>query len=671
MNKNVKKILGLGILIAIIISIFFILNNNQNKLNAEERKWVSENEQIVQNVHLINDANIFGNLGQGVYYNFIQSLANEYGIKINPVTMKRDEVEDSLAFMVGDTLKENSFVFYEDFYVLVGKIEENITSFSEIKNRKIGVLNNSKNIIENYLGSNSNTFIAYNTLEEMQTQLESGEINNIIIPRIENIDRILSKKYWISYHFSDLKRYYYVHDSKNTTFFHIIEKYYNLWKKELTKEIQEQERKLFLENLNISVASLGELQKKTLNFAYKNHVPYTVDGNTTFGGILSEIMDSFAGFAGVDIYYKEYKSDKKIIRDLNDNKIDLYFNYGTSISTGATINTGIPIKFNIYAHESNPIVINSLSTLKNYIIYVEENTTLHQKLIGIEGLQVKTYKKDKLNTVLKDKSNLIAMDSLKGEYLRRTDLEKYSSRFQLNLNNTYSIRSLGNETLNTLLLRYFNYFDQNTLINKGNFLASLAETKGSFINSLAKYALYMIILTVIILGLIYRSSKRVRMQKKLKKEDKIKLMDQLTSLKNRNYLNESLPNWNKNTIYPQSVIIIDLNKIQNINDTLGYEEGDRQIKGAANILIRSQLENTDIIRTNGNEFMIYLVGYSQKQITSYIHKLNKEFKSLPYEYGACITYSMILDDLKSIEDAINECIEDIKKQKENKKEEEK
>ena len=235
MNKNVKKILGLGILIAIIISIFFILNNNQNKLNAEERKWVSENEQIVQNVHLINDANIFGNLGQGVYYNFIQSLANEYGIKINPVTMKRDEVEDSLAFMVGDTLKENSFVFYEDFYVLVGKIEENITSFSEIKNRKIGVLNNSKNIIENYLGSNSNTFIAYNTLEEMQTQLESGEINNIIIPRIENIDRILSKKYWISYHFSDLKRYYYVHDSKNTTFFHIIEKYYNLWKKELTK----------------------------------------------------------------------------------------------------------------------------------------------------------------------------------------------------------------------------------------------------------------------------------------------------------------------------------------------------------------------------------------------------------------------------------------------------
>ena len=80
-------------------------------------------------------------------------------------------------------------------------------------------------------------------------------------------------------------------------------------------------------------------------------------------------------------------------------------------------------------------------------------------------------------------------------------------------------------------------------------------------------------------------------------------------------------------------------------------------------MIKTQLDNTDIIRTNGNEFIIYMVGYNQKQITSYIHKLNKDFKNLPYDYGACITYSMIDSDLKSVEDAINECVDDIKKQK--------
>ena len=74
------------------------------------------------------------------------------------------------------------------------------------------------------------------------------------------------------------------------------------------------------------------------------------------------------------------------------------------------------------------------------------------------------------------------------------------------------------------------------------------------------------------------------------------------------------------------------------------------------------------MRTDGNEFMIYFVGYQMKQITAYIHKLNKEFKNLPYPYGACIGYSMIENDMKLVEDAINEATIDVKKQKGSKKE---
>ena len=50
--------------------------------------------------------------------------------------------------------------------------------------------------------------------------------------------------------------------------------------------------------------------------------------------------------------------------------------------------------------------------------------------------------------------------------------------------------------------------------------------------------------------------------------------------------------------------------------------GKHEIKKAASILINKQLEKTDIIRTDGNEFLIYLVGFTQKQVTNYIHKLN-------------------------------------------------
>jgi len=149
----------------------------------------------------------------------------------------------------------------------------------------------------------------------------------------------------------------------------------------------------------------------------------------------------------------------------------------------------------------------------------------------------------------------------------------------------------------------------------------------------------------------------------------MKYIDQLTSLKNRNYLNENIANWNKNTIYPQATIIIDLNQVRNINDTLGYEQGDAQIKAAANVLIKTQLDNTDIMRTDGNEYLIYLVGYQEKQVVSYIRKLYKEFKNLPYEHGAAIGYSMITNDMKTIEDSINESVEDMRTKKEEVEEE--
>ena len=70
-----------------------------------------------------------------------------------------------------------------------------------------------------------------------------------------------------------------------------------------------------------------------------------------------------------------------------------------------------------------------------------------------------------------------------------------------------------------------------------------------------------------------------------------------------------------------------------------------------------------------DKFLIYLVGFSQKQVTNYIHKLNKEFKKLPYEYGAEFGYSMINDSVKTIEDAIIEATDEMKKQKKKSEEE--
>ena len=139
----------------------------------------------------------------------------------------------------------------------------------------------------------------------------------------------------------------------------------------------------------------------------------------------------------------------------------------------------------------------------------------------------------------------------------------------------------------------------------------------------------------------------------------------MTSLKNRAYLNLKIKEWDDNVIYPQAFVIIDLNNIKDINDSHGHEEGDTIIKKAASTLIVNQEPNTDIIRTDGNEFLVYMVGYSEKDVISYTRKIYKELKELPYGYGAAIGYSMIMDDIKTVDDAFNEATIDMRNKKEN------
>ena len=147
-------------------------------------------------------------------------------------------------------------------------------------------------------------------------------------------------------------------------------------------------------------------------------------------------------------------------------------------------------------------------------------------------------------------------------------------------------------------------------------------------------------------------------------EEKSRYIDPLTSLKNRNYLNDSIERWDEAEVYPQTIIIVDLNNVAYINDNYGHNEGDNVIKEAANILIKNQMEQSEIIRTNGNEFLIYLVGYEEKQVVTYIRKLSKEFKELEHGFGAAIGYSIISDGLKTVDDAINEATLDMKTNKE-------
>ena len=201
------------------------------------------------------------------------------------------------------------------------------------------------------------------------------------------------------------------------------------------------------------------------------------------------------------------------------------------------------------------------------------------------------------------------------------------------------------------------------MINNGINSHTKTVESGNILNKLAMYFILSIVFILLAWIIYYKKSKKIKLRKRIKKDEKIRFIDELTCLKNRTYLSDFLKTWSNNTIYPQTIIVIDLNRLKEINDKFGLLEGDKQIQAAANALIKTQLDNSDLMRSDGNEFVIYTVGYNQKQIINYIHKLNKELKKLPYNYGAEFGYSIIENNLKTVEDALNEAIEDMKSKK--------
>jgi hypothetical protein len=66
-----------------------------------------------------------------------------------------------------------------------------------------------------------------------------------------------------------------------------------------------------------------------------------------------------------------------------------------------------------------------------------------------------------------------------------------------------------------------------------------------------------------------------------------------------------------------------------------------------------------------------MVGYSEKQILSYIKRLVKGFNKLPHNYGVAIGFSIIEDDTKLVEDAYNEALIKMRENKEKSRNEEK
>lgn len=667
MKKSVKRILlVIPVIVFIVIATLIIMNvlKDENKLTVKEKEWINNNLSTVQNVNIINNLSVFGANGSGVFYDFINDMSKEYGLKINPVTYNNGESSVSHGFMATNSLDDNSLVIYEDNYVLIKKDYEIITDIASLSSKSIGVLSSDVTYLNSYLKSFNLKLTAYENKKALEEAF-SKDLDYILVPKYEYLDYIVANDYQISYHFNDIKRYY-TYELQGDYFSSIIKKYFTKWNgKYFDSSYNKAMKQALIENLKLTDSDIKQLNSKVYSYGFINNSPYEIIMGGNYGGIISVYLNKFSKVAGVDFKYSKYRSYKLLTNAINDGSLDLYFNYYTLTNNYKEINTHMNIEYNIIAKESNSMVVNSLDSLKGKTVYVLQDSMLYNYLATIDDITINTYRNVKELKKIAKQDNIIMIDHNTYDTYANKELSGYTVRYTSNTDGTYNFKVREDGPFYKTLNAFIKLQDPNLTINEGLYNYTKTLKSGTVLGTIAKYSLYLIIGFVVIMYLLYKSTKRVKISKKIKKVEKIRYIDQLTSLKNRNYLNENINAWNKNTIYPQATIVLDLNKLQEINDTLGYEKGDRQIKAAANILIKTQLDNSDIMRTDGNEFLIYLVGYEERQIISYIKKLYKEFKNLPYEYGATIGHSMITNDLKSIEDAINESVEDMKQKKQD------
>lgn len=655
-------IISILVVIGIAIGLYFILND-KDKLTVSERNWVNQNIGTIQNINVINNVNVFGKNGSGVFYDFISDFETEYGLSINPITFNEGSNPSGISFGVKNIVDDNDILFYTDHYVLVGKNNDYISTEEDLNGKNIDILSKDLSYVSKYVKKASNVvFKQFENIDEIILDMNENE-TYMLVPLMEYLDTILSKDYKVVYHFSDIKEYYVLSlsDDKLSS---VLKKYYNKWNNEFDNVYNDNLFKTFTSAMNITDTEVDSMQSITYNYGFVNASPYEVILGGKYGGIVAVYLSNFSKFADIEFNFVKYKTFNKFMKAVNNKDIDLYFNY-YNFTDDFYQTDGISIEYVIAARRDNSTVIKSIYSLIGETVYVQENSKIYDYIKNISDINIKTFSTTKDLFKLNKKDVFIILDKNTFDYYSDNKLDNYTGRYEDFISNEYTFKVRTNSALYRLLDKYIGVMDENKLVIEG--LNNHYDTikSGNIITKIAEYILLILLLVVLIIFIIFKKSKKISIARKIKKDDKMKFIDQLTSLKNRNFLNENIETWNNNTIYPQTIVVIDLNKIQEINDLYGYNEGDKQIKSLANILVKTQLDNSEIMRTDGNEFVIYLVGYSQKQVSNYIFKLNKEIKKLPYEFGAEFGFSMIQDDIKTIEDALNEAVEDMKKNKEN------
>lgn len=103
-------------------------------------------------------------------------------------------------------------------------------------------------------------------------------------------------------------------------------------------------------------------------------------------------------------------------------------------------------------------------------------------------------------------------------------------------------------------------------------------------------------------------------------------IDQSTGVKNRNAYNKKIQLFNQKQQEIEKLwcLLIDVNHLKNVNDTLGHEKGDELIRLTAMILARTLKGFGEIYRYGGDEFVVFLEDINTMQLINVLETIEND-----------------------------------------------
>lgn len=656
MKKNKKYFLIGGlvlVLIVLILCLLMYLNSRKNGYSFSEKSFINSNLNNVIDVSVEGSLPIFSNSGVGVFYDFVNFMERDTKLTFNVQV----NGSGTYKFTNKNELGGNDLLFYTDHFVVVSTLSDEIVDLNTLSGKNVAVMDTDKDYVSKYMSEYNVNIVSFSHFNDLTDQM-SDSVLYAILPMQKYINSIVYNKYNIVYHIDGLHSHYVLSmNDASSTMSKIFTKAFNMWKSEILPSINSHFLELYYDAYNLTEVEKERVTSDDLIVGYVDNMPFEGKLNRNFSGITSMYLGIFSDMTGATYKYIEYKNINKLIEALNNKKVDLAVNYYDVNSSNYVDSVSLgTIKYVILAHQSNKDSFDNLVSISDDSIKMVGNTKLYKYISGINS-NINTYKDYKKMFKSLTKEDILVIEKSTYDYYKNSSLKKYVIKYmgESTVSNTFLLNN-DNKVLNNLFNFYLSTTSNNNIESMAIDNSLNMASRNILIEFIISNITYLVLLVIAVVFLLYKFNRKVKVTKKIKKEDKMMYLDVMTNLKNRNYLNDNLSYWEDNKVYPQAVVVIDLNNISIINDTKGHEEGDRQIKSAASILIKTQRENSEIIRTDGNEFLIYLVGYEENQIVTYVNKLMKEFKSLPYEYGASMGYFMITSESTTIDDAINEAL---------------